>query len=320
MHLLHSLHMSGQANTSLVSEFILLGLSQNPDLHLPLFCLFTGLYIVTLGGNLLIITLIRTDPRLHKPMYFFLENLSFLDFLLISVTVPKMLDNLVKNKQSISFTGCISQIHFYQVFMVAECFILAIMAYDRYLAICQPLRYPLVMTRCALDLLVASCWIIGLAYSFAKTTLMLNVVFCGPNVLNSFFCDAPPLFELACSDTSDLDLFQFTAGVFVGPFPAMTVVVSYIPIIYAIIRIKSAQGRTKTFSTCASHLVVVALFYGSGIFSYVIRPRISQQNQMDLVVTVTYAVIAPMLNPFIYSLRNKEMLCALKRLFRQKNV
>ncbi|KAM8947227.1 olfactory receptor 5V1-like [Pelodytes ibericus] len=304
-------------NRSLVSEFVLLGLSENPDLQLLLFGLFFGLYIVTLSGNLLIITLIRTDPRLHKPMYFLLENLSFLDFILTSVTVPKMLDNLLNDKKSISFAGCISQVHVYQVFIVAECYILAIMAFDRYLAICHPLRYPTLMNQKALVQLVSFCWVMGLIYSFAKTTLMLKLVFCGPNILNSFFCDAPPLLKLSCSETTSQDLFQFVAGLFVGPLPALTVVASYIPITCAILRISSARGRHKTFSTCASHLAVVILFYGSGIFTYVIQPRLGKQEGISHVVTIIYTVIAPMLNPFIYSLRNQEVHQALHRLFRQ---
>ncbi|KAM4693081.1 olfactory receptor 8A1-like [Discoglossus pictus] len=305
-------------NRSLVTEFFLLGLSDNQDLHLPLFGVFTGIYIVAITGNLVIIALVRSQPTLHNPMYFFLENLSFLDFLLTSVTVPKMLDNLLKNRMSISFIGCISQIHFYQVFIVAECLLLAVMAYDRYLAICQPLRYPILMDMTARFLLVAFCWLMGLMYSFAKTVLIVKLEFCGPNIIRGFFCDAPPLFGLSCSSTFTAELFQFTAGLFVGPVPALVVVFSYIHIIFAILRIQSAQGRYKTFSTCASHLVVVILFYGTGIFTYVVQPQLGNDNGANNVVTVLYTVIAPMLNPFIYSLRNQEVHNALKKLLARK--
>ncbi|KAM3930862.1 olfactory receptor 5J3-like [Leptodactylus fuscus] len=306
-----------QINTTRVNEFFLLGVWEQSDLHLLFFVVFTIIYVVTVGGNVVFISIIRSQHRLRTPMYFFLENLSFLDVSLSTVIVPHLLNILLVDHKVISFVGCVTQTLFYQLIIVAECFLLATMAYDRYLAICQPLQYSLVMVKPFLVAMILLCWFLGVAYSLTNTIFIFQLVFCGPNIIPGFFCDAPLLFQLSCSDSSGLQMFQFIAGIFVGPIPALIVVSSYIAIITTIVRINSAKGKWKTFSTCASHLTVVTLFYGTGIFTYVIQPGVSKQTEMKDAITVVYTIIAPMLNPFIYSFRNQEVHNGWKRLWRE---
>ncbi|KAG8537109.1 hypothetical protein GDO81_025060 [Engystomops pustulosus] len=250
-------------------------------------------------------------------MYFFLENLSVLDVSLSTVIVPNLLDILLVDHKVVLFAGCVSQIFCYQIIIVAECFLLAIMAYDRYLAICLPLQYTVVMVRPFLVGMISLCWILGIAYSLTKTLFILRLVFCGPNVISSFFCDAPLLSRLSCSESLGLQTFQLTAGIFVGPIPALIVVSSYIAILTTVVRIHSAEGKRKAFSTCASHLTVVILFYGTGIFTYVIQPGLSRETEVKNAIMVVYTIVAPMLNPFIYSFRNQEVLNGWRKLLRE---
>ncbi|KAM9330209.1 olfactory receptor 5V1-like [Gastrophryne carolinensis] len=277
-------------------------------MHKILFNIFGMAYAATLAGNLTIISVIRADSHLHKPMYFLLENLSFLDLSMTTIIVPTMLHMLISSHKAISFTGCIGQMYLYEVVIVTECFILVVMAYDRYVAICLPFSYPILMTKPTLVLMVAFCWLMGTMYSLTETILMLQSVFCGPNIINGFFCDGSLIMKLACSDVTTLHLFRLFAGLFVGPLPVLLVLGSYVAIISAVLRIPSTQGRNKTFSTCVSHLVVVTLFYGTGIFTYILQPvMVDPRSPVNNIFSVVYTVLAPMLNPFIYSLRNKEI-------------
>ncbi|XP_068128043.1 olfactory receptor 5V1-like [Hyperolius riggenbachi] len=292
-------------NRSSVKEFLLMGGLETSNMLWIFFSIFMVAYMLGLAGNLTIIVVIRADPRLHKPMYFLLENLSFLDISLTTVIVPKMLDLLLSTQKVISFNGCFSQMFFSEMIIVAECFILVVMAYDRYLAICLPFRYLVVMTKPTLVFMVVVCWAMGLMYSLTLSILLLQSVFCGPKVIHSFYCDGSLLVKLSCSRVSE---FQQLAGLFVGPLPILMVLSSYVAIISTIMRIHSTEGRKRTFSTCVSHLVVVTLYYGTGIFTYLIQPMMENAHgTMNHILSAVYTLGAPMLNPFIYSLRNQEI-------------
>ncbi|XP_068128044.1 olfactory receptor 6Y1-like [Hyperolius riggenbachi] len=308
-------------NRSSVTEFLLLGGLETSSMLWIFFSIFMVAYMLGLAGNLTIIVVIRADARLHKPMYFLLENLSFLDISLTTIIVPTMLDILLSKEKVISFHGCINQMFFSEVIIVTECFILVVMAYDRYLAICLPFRYLVVMTKPTLILMVASCWFMGLMYSITYNILLLKSVFCGPNIIRSFFCDGSLLVKLSCSDASELEQFQQLAGLFVGPLPILMVLSSYVAIISAIMRIHSTEGRKRTFSTCVSHLVVVTFYYGTGIFTYLIKPMIENSHgSINYILSAIYTLGAPMLNPFIYSLRNQEIHRGFTKTFNQNIV
>ncbi|XP_069502614.1 olfactory receptor 1f45-like [Ambystoma mexicanum] len=300
-------------NQSSVKEFFIVGLSEGLDPSYSLFLVFLVVYLITAVGNLTIIGLITIDQHLHSPMYFFLANLALIDIIFSSITVPRLLDNFVASRKTISFAGCITQLYFFQYFVVAECYLLAVMAYDRYVAICFPLNYSISMNRRVRIQLVAGCWICGLVNSLIQAVSVLELDFCGPNVVNHFFCDATPLFKLSCSDTRLAEAIFLTAVVLAGVFPLTFILVSYVHIILAILKVRSSQGRWKTFSTCASHFTVVALYYGSGIFSYIWPSSTLAMNNDVKVVAVLYTVFTPMLNPIIYSFRNREVKAAMKR-------
>ncbi|XP_068128046.1 olfactory receptor 5V1-like [Hyperolius riggenbachi] len=303
-------------NRTSVTEFLLMGGLETSNMLWIFFSIFMVVYMLALAGNLTIIVVIRADARLHKPMYFLLENLSFLDISLTTVIVPRILDILLSNKKVISFNGCFSQMFLSELIIVTECYILVAMAYDRYLAICLPFRYLLVMTKPTLILMVVVCWVLGLLYSLTFFILLLQSVFCGPNIIPSFFCHGRLLVKLSCSDVSDLVMFQQLAGLFVGPLPILMVLSSYVAIISAIMRIHSTEGRKRTFSTCVSHLVVVTLYYGTGIFTYLIQPMLENaQGAMNHILSAVYTLGAPMLNPYIYTLRNQEMHRGFTKLF-----
>uniref|UniRef100_A0A452T8L0 Olfactory receptor n=1 Tax=Ursus maritimus TaxID=29073 RepID=A0A452T8L0_URSMA len=295
--------------------FILLGLSSNPQLQKPLFAIFLIMYLVTVMGNLLIILVIHSDSRLHTPMYFFLSNLSFTDICFTTVIVPKMLANLLSETKAISF--CLTQMYFFVTCAITDSFLLAAMAIDRYMAICNPLHYTMTMSPQRCLLLVMASWVLSHLHSLTHTILMSRLTFCGPNVIHHFFCDVQPLLTLSCSDTSVNELLAFTEGSFVIMSPFILIIVSYVFITRAVLRVPSGRGRYKVFSTCGSHLTVVALFYGTAISVY-IRPSSTYSVTKDRVVTVIYTVVIPMLNPFIYSLRNKDMKRALRKLTRRK--
>ncbi|XP_036182802.1 olfactory receptor 1009-like [Myotis myotis] len=299
-------------NYTRITEFIFTGLNYNPQLQVFLFLLFLSFYIINLTGNLGMIILIRIDNRLHTPMYFFLSHLSFVDICFSSVVSPKMLTDFFVKKKVISFLGCALQQWFFGFFVAAECLLLASMAYDRYLAICNPLLYSVAMSQRLCIQLVVGPYVIGFMNTMTHTTNTFRLPFCGPNIINHFFCDVSPLLSLACADTELTKLVVFIVAGAVGVFSGLTIVVSYIYILTAILKIHSADGRSKAFSTCSSHLTAVSILYGTLFFIYV-RPSASFSLGLNKVVSVFYTAVIPMLNPLIYSLRNKEVKDAIHR-------
>uniref|UniRef100_A0A8C5WL79 Olfactory receptor n=1 Tax=Leptobrachium leishanense TaxID=445787 RepID=A0A8C5WL79_9ANUR len=298
-------------NQSTVNAFILLGLKDYPDLQALLSMSFTSIYLITVFGNAVTILLIQLDARLLTPMYFFLTTLSFLDTCYSSVTVPKLLDIFFTNNYKISFYGCIAQMYIFHIFGSSEMFLLAVMAYDRYVAICNPLRYAVIMRKAVIIRLCALPWLGGFAHSTFHTAFLLRLSFCGPNNMDNFFCDATPLIKLSCSDTTiDEIMLNVTPGI-LGPLCFMLIFVSYRNIVRSILKINSAEGRSKTFSTCASHLIVVSVSYGTATIVYV-QPM-SVYSSANRFITVFYAIITPMLNPIIYTLRNKDVKKALRK-------
>ncbi|XP_040829905.1 olfactory receptor 1F1-like [Ochotona curzoniae] len=308
--------MSG-ANQSSVSQFLLLGLSRHPQQQQLLFVLFLSMYLATVLGNLLILLAISTDTRLHTPMYFFLSNLSFVDVCFSSTTVPKMLANHVLGTQAISFSGCLTQMYFVFLFVDMDNFLLAVMAYDRFVAVCHPLHYTTKMTRQLCVLMVAGSWVVGNLNVLLHTLLMARLSFCGDNAIPHFFCDVTPLLKLSCSDTHLNEVMILTEGALVMIAPFVCILVSYVFIAGAVLRVPSVGGRWKAFSTCSSHLAVVSLFYGTIIAVY-FNPSSSHSAERDTAATVLYTVVTPLLNPFIYSLRNRDLKGALGRVVGQK--
>ncbi|KAM5148818.1 olfactory receptor 4E2-like [Mantella aurantiaca] len=306
------------SNQSDIQEFILSGISSIYQVRLLLFMTFTVVYIMTVFGNAVIVLVIELDVRLQTPMYFFLTNLSFLDICYSSVTVPKLLDILFADNRRIPFAGCIFQMYLFHVLASSEMFLLTAMAYDRYVAICHPLRYATLMRRAVSLPLCACAWLGGLIHSTFHTAFLLRLSFCGPNQMDNIFCDATPLIKLSCSDaTLDEIMLTVTPGI-LGPLCFGVVLLSYSYIIRSILKIKSNDGRRKTFSTCASHLIVISIFYGTGIIVY-LQPM-SVYSSANRFITIFYAVITPMLNPIIYTLRNKDVKGAMWKLLFQKTV
>ncbi|NWX12661.1 O1052 protein, partial [Aegotheles bennettii] len=303
--------MAEQNHTS-VAEFILEGLSAQAEMKVALFVLFLLIYTITLLGNAGIIVVIRGDPRLHTSMYFFLGSLSIVDICFSSVVTPRTLVNFILERKTISFVGCMGQAFFYIVFVTTECFLLAVMAYDRYVAICNPLLYSSVMTRRLCVWLVVSSYIGGVLNSIIQVTFIAKLPFCSSKVINHFFCDVPPLLALSCASTYVSEMILFSLAGIIELSTISTILVSYTFISVAILRIRSAAGRQKAFSTCASHLMAVTMLYGTTIFMY-LRPSSSYSLNTDKVVSVFYTVVIPMLNPLIYTLRNQEVKDALRR-------
>ncbi|XP_004423480.1 PREDICTED: olfactory receptor 1L4-like [Ceratotherium simum simum] len=293
--------------------FILLGISSNPQLQKPLFDIFLIMYLVTVVGNVLIILTIHSDSRLHTPMYFFLSNLSFTDICFTTDIVPKMLANLLSETKSISYTGCLIQMYFFMAFGNTDSYLLASMAIDRLVAICNPLHYEVVMNpqRCFL-MLLGSCTISHL-HSMLHVLLMSRLSFCASHVIKHFFCDTHPVLKLSCSDTSPNQIMVITETPAVIVTPFLCILFSYLRIIITVLRIPSVAGKRKAFSTCGSHLTIVVLFYGSIIYVY-FRPLSRYSVVKDRVATLMYTVVTPMLNPFIYSLRNKDMKMGMRKL------
>ncbi|XP_026575411.1 olfactory receptor 1052-like, partial [Pseudonaja textilis] len=293
-------------NSTRVTEFILTGLTEDPHLQLILFVIFLAVYAITLMGNVGMIVLIRTSPQLHTPMYFFLTGLSFLDTCYSTTVTPKLLSNLLKEKKSISFASCFTQLYFYGVFATTECYLLAVMAYDRYMAICNPLLYFITMSQRKCVQLIAISYLAGTINASIHTMAASRLSFCGPNIVKNFYCEAPPLLALSCSDVSLNDLLLF---VFVGlniTVTILTVLASYTYILVTIFKLHSTATRRKAFSTCTSHLMVITIFYGCGSFMYA-RPSSRQSYHLDQMASVFYVVVTPMLNPLIYSMRNQEV-------------
>ncbi|XP_048691105.2 olfactory receptor 5W2-like [Caretta caretta] len=301
-----------KGNHSEVTEFILSGLTDRPDLQVPLFGVFLLIYGITLLGNGGMILLITMDPRLHTPMYLFLSNLSFCDLCFSLIISPKMLLNFLTERKSISFTACAVQLFLCIIFADVQCLLLAVMAYDRYVAICNPLLYTVTMSRQLCKELVAGVYAVGVVDSMIHTCFTFRQSFCSSNIINHFFCDIPPLLALSCSDTriNEIMTFAFMSCIVVSSF--VTVLLSYFYIISTILQISSSKSRRKTFSTCSFHLTAVVLFYGTQVFMY-LRPPSSYPMDRDRVASVFYTLVIPMLNPLIYSLRNTEVKDALRR-------
>uniref|UniRef100_A0A8D0H664 Olfactory receptor n=1 Tax=Sphenodon punctatus TaxID=8508 RepID=A0A8D0H664_SPHPU len=302
-------------NQSSIEEFIFLGFSNHPDLQILFFLVFLAIYTITLVGNMLILTLTRNDPGLQTPMYFFLSNLSFLDICYTSTTVPVMMANFFRPRKTISRAGCIAQLFFLITCAGTECVLLAVMAYDRYVAICRPLHYTTIMSKRVCVQLAGFSWLCGLTNSLAHTLLASSLTICKSNQLSHFFCDVPLLLKLSCSETYVNEIVLHLASALIGLSPCLFTVVSYSHIICTILKIKSAKGRSKAFSTCASHLIVVVIFYGTANLNYN-RSSSGYSLDIDTLVSSLFCIVTPMLNPLIYSLRNKEVKAALLRMAR----
>ncbi|XP_053461587.1 olfactory receptor 1G1-like [Nycticebus coucang] len=299
-------------NHTSVTEFLLLGLSEQQELQPLLFGIFLGMYFVTVVGNILIILAIGSDPHLYTPMYFFLANFSLTDLCLSSTTVPRMLVNIQVHSCAIPYVECLCQIYFFLWFIGLDVFLLAVMAYDRLVAICHPLHYTLVMSPRCCTLLVATSLVLANSYSLTHTILLAQLSFCTDNVIPHFFCELLPLLKLSCSNTyANQCVLMYWGGALTFLIPLL-IIISYIRIMAAIMRVPSASGKWKAFSTCGSHLSAVCLFYASAIGVYFI-PSTADSASRDRIAAVMYAVVTPMLNPFIYSLRNKDMKSALRR-------
>ncbi|XP_074229127.1 olfactory receptor 2B8-like [Camelus bactrianus] len=294
-----------------VTEFVFLGLSSQPTIRLILFIMFLFFYLLTVVGNVIIIIIIQIEPRLQTPMYFFLTNLSFLDICYTSTNVPQMLSNMEGTK-TIPFSNCATQMFFSLSLGMTECVLLGVMAYDRYVAICHPLHYTLIMDQGTCVQLAAISWSSSFLSSMVINILTLSLPYCGPNVLNHFFCEVPSILRLACTDTSLTEMVVFIFSVIIVFIPFLLIVVSYARILLSVLRMRSASGRHKALSTCASHLTVVALFYGTGIFMYM-RPQSKSSRAGGKIIAVFYTVVTPMLNPLIYSLRNQDVKGVLRR-------
>ncbi|XP_037703758.1 olfactory receptor 8S1-like [Choloepus didactylus] len=297
-------------NHSTMTEFILLGLSAEPHIQALLFVLFLGIYLLTVTGNLMMLLVIRTDSHLHNPMYFFLSHLSFIDLCFSSVIVPKMLENLLSKKKTISVGGCLSQIFFLFVTAGTEACLLSVMAYDRYAAICHPLLYAQVMRKEWCVQLVWVSWSLGILDTLINIPLATQMDFCETQTIPHYSCELPSLFPLSCSDVSTNLIVMFCSIISHGLATSLSIFYSYGCIVSTILSIRSRSGRSKAFSTCSSHLFTVSLFYGSGFLRYLMP---TSGSPLELIFSLQYNVITPMLNPLIYSLKNKEVKAALKR-------
>nr|XP_008950061.4 LOW QUALITY PROTEIN: olfactory receptor 5B12 [Pan paniscus] len=300
-------------NNTEVTEFILVGLTDDPELQIPLFIVFLFIYLITLVGNLGMIELILLDSCLHTPMYFFLSNLSLVDFGYSSAVTPKVMVGFLTGDKFILYNACATQFFFFVAFITAESFLLASMAYDCYAVLCKPLHYTTTMTTNVCARLAIGSYVYGFLNASIHTGNTFRLSFCRSNVVEHFFCDAPPLLALSCSDNyiSEMVIFFFVVG-FNDLFSILVILISYLFIFITILKLRSSEGRQKAFSTCASHLTAVSIFYGTGIFMY-LRPNSSHFMGTNKMASVFYAIVIPMLNPLVYSLRNKEVKSAFKK-------
>ncbi|XP_046501339.1 olfactory receptor 1N2-like [Equus quagga] len=303
-----------RVNQTAVADFLLLGLSERPEEQPLLFGIFLGMYLVTMMGNLLITLAISSDPHLHTPMYFFLANLSVADACFTSASIPKMLANIHTQNHTISYSGCLAQLYFLLMFGGLDNCLLAVMAYDRYMAICQPLHYSTAMRPQLCALMLGICWVLTNCPALVHTLLLTRVAFCAHKAIPHFYCDPSALLKLACSDTRVNELMIITMGLMFLTAPLMLIILSYVRISWAVFGISSPGGRWKAFSTCGSHLTMVLLFYGSLLGVYLLPPS-THSAERESRAAILYTVIIPMLNPFIYSLRNRDMKKALGKLF-----
>ncbi|XP_024414912.2 olfactory receptor 5B12 [Desmodus rotundus] len=299
-------------NTTEVTEFILVGLTDDLKLQVPFFIIFFLIYLVTLLGNLGIIMLILLDPRLHTPMYLFLSNLSLVDFGYSSAVTPKVMAGFLTGEKIIPHNACATQFFFFVAFITVENFLLASMAYDRYAAVCKPLHYTTTMTTGVCARLVIASYACGFLNASIHTGNIFRLSFCRSNVVDHFFCDAPPLLALSCSDNYITEMVIFLVVGFNDLFSVLVILISYLFILITILRMHSSEGRQKAFSTCASHLTAVSIFYGTGTFMY-LQPSSSHSMHTDKIASVFYTMVIPMLNPLVYSLRNKEVKSAFKK-------
>ncbi|KAM8929648.1 olfactory receptor 8K3-like isoform 2-T2 [Lycaon pictus] len=302
-------------NLTVLTEFILMGITDRPELQAPFFGLFLIIYTVSVVGNLGMIILTKVDSRLQTPMYFFLRHLAFIDLGYSSAVAPKMLVNFVADQNTIPYNWCATQLAFFILFIISELFILSAMAYDRYVAICNPLLYTVVMSQRVCWVLVAIPYVYSACLSLIITIKIFMSSFCGHNVIRHFYCDNLPLLTLLCSSTRDIELIILIFSAFNLISSLLIVLVSYILILMAILRMNSAEGRHKAFSTCGSHLTAVTVFYGTILFMY-LQPRTNHSLDTDKMASVFYTLVIPMLNPLIYSLRNKDVKDAFKRFLR----
>lgn len=304
-------------NATTVTEFILQGFSILRESQIFLYPLFLLIYVITVGGNVSVMITYTLSPNLHTPMYFFLANFSFLEIFYVTSTIPNILSNLLSNHRAISFYGCAVQMYCVLLLGGTECYMLAAMAFDRYNAICRPLLYTIIMNRTACIKHIIGSWFIGAINAIIHTSLAFSLSFCRSNQINHFFCDIPPLLELSCQDTwvNEWTIFSVAGCVIIGS--SILTMFSYIQIISTVLQVHSSSGRKKAFSTCTSHLIVVTIFYGSAIFMY-FRPKSGHVMTYDSFVSLMYTVIAPLLNPFIYTLRNKEVKSAIAKILLEK--
>uniref|UniRef100_A0A8C9PPZ9 G-protein coupled receptors family 1 profile domain-containing protein n=1 Tax=Spermophilus dauricus TaxID=99837 RepID=A0A8C9PPZ9_SPEDA len=301
-------------NQTGAGDFILLGFTDDPDLQSLLFGLLLSGYLVTVTGNLLIILAVISDSHLHTPMYFFLSNLSLADIGFTSTTIPKALRNIHTHSKGITFAGCISEIYFFILFGCQDNLLLTVMAYDRFVAICHPLHYVAIMNSRLCLLMALGSWLVSILGSLPETLTILRLSFCTNIEISHFFCDLPAVLKLTCSDTLMKNIVVYTVAIVLGVFPLSGILLSYSQIFSSILRISSDRGKYKAFSTCGSHLLVVSLFYGTGLGVY-LSSITTLSNTMSLMASVMYTVVTPMLNPFIYSLRNRDIKVALGRVF-----
>ncbi|XP_006215317.1 putative olfactory receptor 2B8 isoform X2 [Vicugna pacos] len=301
-----------QKNGSSFTGFILLGFSDRPQLELVLFVVLLVFYTFTLLGNSTIIALSHVDPQLHTPMYFFLSNLSFLDLCYTTSIVPQFLVNLSGADKSISFGGCVVQLFMSLGLGCTECILLAVMAFDRYAAVCRPLHYTVIMHPRLCALMASASWLVGFVNSLLQTVLIFLLPLCGRNKLDHFLCEVPPLLNLACVDTTVNESELFFVSVIILFIPVALIIFSYVQIARAILRIKSAVGQRKAFGTCGSHLTVVSLFYGTAIYAYA-QPRNNYSQDQGKVIALFYTIVSPIINPLIYTLRNKDVKAAMKK-------
>ncbi|XP_046294157.1 olfactory receptor 5P4-like isoform X1 [Marmota monax] len=304
-------------NYTMVTEFIILGFTEDPTLCSIFFVVFLGIYVITILGNTSIIMLIRRSPQLHTPMYLFLSHLAFVDIGYSTKVTPVMIVSFLRERTTIPVAGCIAQLGSDVVFGTAECFLLAAMAYDRYVAICSPLLYSTHMSPTVCIILLVASYLGGIMNASSFTSCLLSLTFCGPNTINHFFCDLPPLVKLSCTHIYIAEISPAISAGSIIVITLFTISVSYLYILHSILRMRSTEGRHKAFSTCTSHLTAVTLFYGTVTFVYVI-PKSSHSPDHIKVVSVFYTVVIPMLNPLIYSLRNKEVKEAMKKLMVKK--
>ncbi|XP_069818336.1 olfactory receptor 10A7-like [Dendropsophus ebraccatus] len=298
--------ISNEHNKTEITEFLLLGFQVSQSLRIFLFCLFLVVYCLTIFGNLLIIILVSTSKILYTPMYFFISQLSISDILVTSDIVPNLLHILLNNGGTMSFIGCITQLYVFCSLETFECFLLAVMSYDRYVAICNPLRYSSIMTSGRCVILIISCWLFGFSIMLIDTITTATLNYCGPNIIDHLFCDLVPLLELACSDTYIIDLEVYLLSIPNVIFPVSIIILSYAYVFLTVFRIPSTTGRQKAFSTCSSHLIVVSIFYWT-IFSVYIVPTKGRTLTMSKILSLLYTVFTPLVNPIIYSLRNKDI-------------